>query len=88
VSIPRQTLLRLAPAPSGPLDAVAVLSLPLWGGLLCFAAAVAAANSWERVAVARPVNVGDGLSAIWRAAGECLTHTITLPRQNNRAPLR
>jgi hypothetical protein len=53
VSIPRQTLLRLAPAPSGPLDAVAVLSLPLWGGLLAFAAAVGAAGSAEPVAVER-----------------------------------
>ena len=51
VSIPRQTLQRLAPAPSGPLDAVAVLSLPLWGGLLSFAAAVGAAGSAEPVAV-------------------------------------
>src|SRR5439155_3423967 len=51
VSIPRQTLQRLAPAPSGPLDAVAVLSLPLWGGLLAFAAAVGAAGSAEPVAV-------------------------------------
>src|SRR5207248_8575290 len=44
VSIPRQTLLGLAPAPSGPFDAVAVLSLPLWGGLLCFAATIAASS--------------------------------------------
>jgi glycosyl transferase family 87 len=58
VSIPRQTLLHLVPAPSGPLDAVAVLSLPLWGGLLCFAAAVGAADSPEPVAVERCVNAG------------------------------
>ena len=50
VSIPRQTLLGLAPAPSGPFDAVAVLSLPLWGGLLCFAATIAASsvNAFDR----------------------------------------
>ena len=45
VSIPRQTLLRLAPAPSDPLEAVAVLSLPLWGALLAFTAAIASASS-------------------------------------------
>jgi hypothetical protein len=50
VSVPRQTLLHLAPAPSSPLDAVVVLSLPLWGALLVFAAAIAGARPLDPAA--------------------------------------
>lgn len=42
VSIPRQTLFRLAPAPVDPWQGVALIALPMWGALLLLAVAVAA----------------------------------------------
>ena len=42
VSIPRQTLLSLAPDPVDPWRGLAVLALPLWGTLLLFVVAAAA----------------------------------------------
>ncbi len=44
VSIPRQTILRMAPAPVEPWKGVAITALPMWGALLLFAAAVAASG--------------------------------------------
>jgi len=41
VSIPRQTLLWMAPAPLDPWQSVFITALPMWGALLLFAAAVA-----------------------------------------------
>jgi hypothetical protein len=48
VSVPRQTLWRLAPAPVDPWKGLAVLALPMWGALLLFAVAVAIASSAQR----------------------------------------
>lgn len=41
VSIPRQTLWRLAPAPIDPWEGIALIALPMWGALLLFTVAVA-----------------------------------------------
>lgn len=40
VSIPRQTLWRLAPPPIDPLEGLAIIALPMWGALLLFSVAV------------------------------------------------
>ena len=50
VSIPRQTLWRLAPLPIDPLEGIAIIALPMWGALLLFAVAVATSEPAEEVA--------------------------------------
>jgi len=46
VSIPRQTILALAPVPVQPWRGLGVVALPMWGILLLFTAAIA--GSWRR----------------------------------------
>ena len=41
VSIPRQTLARVAPPPIDPVEGLAIIALPMWGALLLFGLAVA-----------------------------------------------
>lgn len=47
VSIPRQTLARLAPPPIDPVEGLAIVALPMWGALLLFGVAVATGFSRE-----------------------------------------
>ena len=50
VSIPKQTLWRLAPPPIDPWEGIAIIALPMWGALLLFAVAVAISQPGEELA--------------------------------------
>ena len=55
VSIPRQTLARLAPPPIDPMEGLAIVALPMWGALLLFGVAVATGGfSQQRATVPTP----------------------------------
>ena len=62
VSIPKQTLWRLAPPPIDPWEGIALIALPMWGALLLFAVAVAITVPGEELApmpgLETPVNSG------------------------------
>ncbi len=50
ISLPKQTLWRLAPPPIDPWEGIAIIALPMWGALLLFAIAVAASQPGDELA--------------------------------------
>jgi hypothetical protein len=55
VSVPHQTIWRLAPLPVGPVEGLAIAALPTWGAMLLFGVAVSSAYSV-------PVPLGGGVA--------------------------
>ena len=60
VSIPRQTLWRLAPVPIDPIEGIGVIALPMWGALLLLSVAVSLSTEEIRALAGRERSPGSG----------------------------